>query len=74
MTLFSMPCPTCETDVDDIKATVTEGHRTEHFWGAPVSIDESECEVDSIPECPDCGRRTIDPDEAADYFWDKVYA
>ena len=73
MTTFSMPCPTCEADIDDIEATVTTGHRTEHFWGAPVRIDEGECDVHSIPACPECERKTIEADEAAEYFWDKVY-
>lgn len=73
MTLFSMPCPKCEAQVEDIEATVTIGSRTEHFWGAPVSVDESECEIESVPDCPECDRTTIDPDRAAEFYWDKVY-
>jgi hypothetical protein len=69
---FAMQCPECEADVDDIEVSVTEGSRTEHFWGAPVSVDECECEVDHIPECDECGKRTIEPEEAEQHYWDRV--
>lgn len=73
MTYFSMPCPICGCEVDDIEATVTRASRTEHFWGAPVSVDESECRIENVPECPECGE-TIEPEVAADFYWDRVYA
>lgn len=71
---FAMQCPECDADVDDIEVSVHVGHRTEHFWGAPVRVDESECEVETIPKCPDCKRQTIDEGHAIDYYWDRVYS
>ena len=71
---FAMQCPLCEADVDDIEVSVSEGSRTEHFWGAPVRLDESECEIDVIPPCPDCGKVTIEAEAAAEFYWDRVAA
>lgn len=70
---FSMTCPVCDDDVDDIEAEVYIGSRTEHFWGAPVRVDESECDIVSIPPCPTCGKVTVDSDVAAEYYWDSVH-
>ena len=74
MACFSMLCPECDSEIDDIEVSVTVGHRTEHFWGAPVKVDESEAEVESIPECHVCKRRTIDEGFAIDYYWDRVHS
>ena len=73
MTTFSMTCPVCEDDIDDIEVSVHRGSRTEHFWGAPVRVDESECEVEMIPECLTCKKQTIDEDSAAEYYWNRVH-
>ena len=64
-----MRCPECDDDID-IDAWVYIGSRRENFWGAPVSVDESECEIDSIPDCPTCKKQTIDEYHAIQHFWD----
>ena len=69
---FSMPCPECAADVEDIEATVASGSRIEHFWGAPVRLEESECEIDAMPKCPECGRKTIADEEAVEFYWSRV--
>lgn len=69
---FAMQCPDCEGDVDGIEAIITHGSRTEHFWGAPVNMDESECEILSIPTCDGCGNGTIDDAAAAEHYWGQV--
>lgn len=71
---FSMPCPECDADVDDIEGTYTECWGREEFWGAPVVTDESEFEVDHIPECPSCKRVTLDPGVVSDWFWSQEVA
>ncbi len=70
---FSMRCPECDDDIDDIEASVHIGSRTERFWGAPVRVDESECEIESVPDCPTCKKQTIHEDVAAEYYWDCVH-
>lgn len=65
---ISMRCPECDDDIE-ITAWVTISKRTEHFWGAPCSVDESECDVDSIPDCPTCKTQTVDEYDAAEHFW-----
>ena len=72
MPSFSMQCPECETDIDEIEISVSEGSRTENFWGSSVRVDESEAEIDSIPKCPDCNKQTVEEDAAVEYFWDKI--
>ena len=70
---FTMECPECGEDID-VEATVIEGRGTEEFWGRPVSTDESECEIEQVLPCPECGRQTIHEEAALEFFWDKVYA
>jgi hypothetical protein len=67
---FSMTCPECEGDVDGIEAWVSTGSRVEHFWGAPVRLSESECDVETIPACCECGKQTVDEEAAAEHYWD----
>lgn len=69
--MFTMPCPVCEEDVEDIEGTFTEGSRTECFWGAPVFVDESEFELEVVPACRHCGKVTITDDAALEWFWDR---
>jgi hypothetical protein len=72
-TSFCMRCPECDDDIDDIEADIYIGSRTEHFWGAPCRVDESECDITSVPDCPTCKRQTVSEDAAQEHFWDCVY-
>lgn len=71
MTVFTMRCPVCGGDVEDIEGTFTEGARTEVFWGAPVFLDESEFDVETIPACERCGKVTVTVDAAENWFWER---
>jgi hypothetical protein len=31
-----------------------------------------ECEVDSIPPCPDCHKQTIDEEEVVDHYMERL--
>ena len=70
---FCMRCPECDDDIDDIEASVYIGSRREHFWGAPVTVDESECEIESIPDCPTCKKQTVSEYDASEYYWYSVH-
>jgi hypothetical protein len=72
-TSFHMTCPECDDDIDDIEATVYVGSRSEEFWGASVRVDESECEIGSVPDCPTCKKQTISEDAASEHYWDRVH-
>lgn len=69
MTTFSMQCPVCDGEVEDIEGTYIECRGREEFWGAPVVTDESEFAVEHIPECPDCGKVTLENQQIHDFFW-----
>lgn len=74
MTTFSMQCPVCDGEVEDIEGTYIECRGREEFWGRPVATDDSEFEVDHIPECPTCRRVTLDPAAVSDWFWSEGVA
>jgi rRNA maturation protein Nop10 len=69
---FDMQCPECGGDIEEIVASVSTGSRTERFWGAPVRLEESECDVETIPACCECGKQTVDEEAAAEHYWDRV--
>ena len=67
--VFSMTCPECDEEVHDIEVLYTEVHGSEEFWDRPVTTDDSEAEVDNVPDCEKCGKQTITDDKALDHFW-----
>lgn len=69
-TSFCMKCPECDDDIDDIEVSVYVGSRTEEFWGAPCTVDESECEILTIPSCPTCEKQTVGEYAAEERFWE----
>lgn len=70
MTTFAMECPVCDDEIEDIEGAYIEARGREEFWGQPVTTDESEFEVETIPPCPSCGRVTLTPEQVAEHFWD----
>lgn len=72
---FSMPCPECDADVDDVEGTYTECYGREGCERLGYgSVDDSEFEVDHIPECPTCKRVTLEAGAVSGWFWSQEVA
>lgn len=68
---FSVQCPDCDEDVEDVEVEYTECYGREEFWGAPVRTNDSEMEVLVIPKCPRCNRVTVTDEAVTQQFWER---